>query len=93
VTQNLATNGFLAVDVPDNYPEKIYETDVFTLSTTSNSSPTARSTFTLQPLEKYGGFGSTPLYGQKFYIVVNDALVEKPVGSIASFLVRTSHVN
>ncbi|KAJ3109646.1 hypothetical protein HDU97_003122 [Phlyctochytrium planicorne] len=78
--KNCSTGGYLAVDVPENYPEEIYESDVFSLTTSVDSkTPSARNSFRLEPLEDYKIPGeSTPRYAQRFYIVVSDALVEKP---------------
>ncbi|KAJ3310518.1 hypothetical protein HDU76_003348 [Blyttiomyces sp. JEL0837] len=81
--KSVATSGHMVVDVPNNYPERILETDIFQLNTTENECPpTARSSFTLEPADSYSSWGSVddrPRYGQKFHIVVSDLLVEKPM--------------
>ncbi|KAJ3192991.1 hypothetical protein HK101_005609 [Irineochytrium annulatum] len=78
---NLSTKGFLAVDVPDNYPAAVFDTDVFPLATTRETAfPCARTCFRLEPLEIYRVEGDvTPRYAQKFYLVASDALAEKPM--------------
>ncbi|KAI8835331.1 hypothetical protein BC829DRAFT_62313 [Chytridium lagenaria] len=79
--KNISTKGFLSVDVPDNYPESIFETDVFSLTTSSETkTSTARTCFRLEPVDEYRIPGDTTIrYAQKFYIIASSALVDKPM--------------
>jgi hypothetical protein len=71
------------VDLPDEYPGMVLENDEFPLTTTgSESAPTARTCFKFQPIAAYANLGTKDKllrYGQKFYIVASDLLVNKPV--------------
>ncbi|KAJ3208292.1 hypothetical protein HDU67_006914 [Dinochytrium kinnereticum] len=78
--KNVSTDGYLAVDVPDNYPESIYETDIFSLTTSTETKlATARTCFRLEPVDEYRIEGDEVMrYSQKFYIVACSSLVERP---------------
>ncbi|KAJ3027906.1 UNVERIFIED_CONTAM: hypothetical protein HDU68_002872, partial [Siphonaria sp. JEL0065] len=88
--KNIGTNGYLSVDLPDSYPDNVTESDIFHLTTAEGVKspdgiriiPTARSTMKLVPIDAYNQIGlsdPTPRYGEKFYIVLSDAVVEKPM--------------
>ncbi|KAJ3205752.1 hypothetical protein HDU82_004979 [Entophlyctis luteolus] len=85
--KNAGTNGYLSVDLPDTYPENVSESDVFHLTTATADSktkihPSARNVMKLVPVDRYARIGfvdQIPRYGEKFYIVASDALVDKPL--------------
>ncbi|KAJ3065780.1 hypothetical protein HDU98_010842 [Podochytrium sp. JEL0797] len=87
--KNIGTEGYLSVDLPETYPDNVTESDIFHLTTSDGvksvdgkTIPTARSTMKLVPIDAYSRIGLTdavPRYGERFYIVISDSLVEKPM--------------
>ncbi|KAJ3135942.1 hypothetical protein HK100_002255 [Physocladia obscura] len=93
--KNAGTDGYLSVDLSDKFPEHVTESDIFYVTTAIGALDankkviaTARSTMKLLPADVYTEVGLRdliPRYGQKIYIVVSDALFEKPVSFLLFF--------
>lgn len=77
--QNAETSGFLAVNVPDCYPDTISSIEEFSATSSlreSSTQPTVRSTFQLVQYISKGQseISDIPRYGDKYHLVLTDEL-------------------
>ncbi|KAI9197505.1 uncharacterized protein BJ171DRAFT_221809 [Polychytrium aggregatum] len=79
--KNLHTEGFLSIDVPDNYPDSVTNQDTFNLTTSLvEGVPVARNCFRFLLKDEYRTGNPEEdkklRYGQKFYLVLNREFVQ-----------------